>query len=64
MNFIFQGSQKKHVRVAISQKGLYEMSQDAPRFEAFLTPDWMALSEFTEVKVTLEVNCDKLVIVS
>ena len=39
MKFIFQGSQKKHVRVAISQKGLYEMSQDAPHFEAFWTPD-------------------------
>ena len=58
MKFIFQGSQKKHVRVAISQKGLYEMSQDAPHFIAFWTPDWMALSEFTEVKVTLEVNCE------
>ena len=39
MEFIFQGSQKKHVRVAISQKGLYEMSQDAPHFIAFWTPD-------------------------
>ena len=62
MKFIFQGSQKKHVRVAISQKGLYEMSQDAPHLEAVWTPDWMALSEFTEVKVTLEVNCGRSVV--
>ena len=59
MKFIFQGCQKKHVRVAISQKGLYEKSQDAPHFKGFWNPDWLAPLNFTEVKVTLEVNCDR-----
>ena len=42
----FQDSQKKHVRVTLSKKGLNELSQYAPNFEAFWTSDWMALSEF------------------
>ena len=39
MKFIFQDSQKKHVRVTLSMKGLYELSQYAPHFEAFWTSD-------------------------
>ena len=35
MNFICQGSQKKHVRVAISQKAPVRISWYAPHFEGF-----------------------------
>ena len=35
----FQDSQKKHVRVTLSKKGLNELSQYAPHFEAFWTSD-------------------------
>ena len=36
--FVFQGSQKKDVRVPISQKGLITFGQDAHHFEAFSAP--------------------------
>ena len=35
----FDRQAKNHVRDAISWKGLYEMSQGAPHFKAFRTPD-------------------------
>ena len=43
MKFIFQGSQKKHVRVAISQKAPVRISWYAAHFEGFWIPDKMHL---------------------
>ena len=51
MNFIFQGSQKKHVRVAISQKALSRISWYAPHFEGFWIPFKMHLI------ICLETDC-------
>ena len=38
MKFVFQGSQKKDVRVPISQKALITFGQDAPHIEALFAP--------------------------
>ena len=51
MNFIFQGSQKKHVRVAISQKALSRISWYAPHFKGFWIPFKMHLM------ICLETDC-------
>ena len=46
MNFIFQGSQKMHVRVAISQKGLVNFFRYAHQIEAFFIPVQKPVSLF------------------
>ena len=46
MNFIFQGSQKMHVRVAISQKGLVNFFRYAHQIEAFFIPVHTPVSLF------------------
>ena len=51
MKFIFQGSQKKHVRVAISQKALSRISWYAPHFKGFWIPFKMHLI------ICLETDC-------
>ena len=46
MNFIFQGSQKMHVRVAISQKGLVNFFRYAHQIKAFFIPVHTPVSLF------------------
>ena len=46
MNFIFQGSQKMHVRVAISQKGLVNFFRYAHQIKAFFIPVQKPVSLF------------------
>ena len=46
MQIYFQGSQKMHVRVAISQKGLVNFLGYAHQIEAFFTPVHTPLSLF------------------
>ena len=46
MNFIFQGSQKMHVRVAISQKGLVNFFRYAHQIKAFFIPIQKPVSLF------------------
>ena len=46
LQFVFQGSQKRHVRVAISQKGLLNFFRYAHQIEAFFTPVHTQVSLF------------------
>ena len=46
MNFIFQGCQKKHVSVAISQKGLVNFFRYAHQIKAFFIPVHTPVSLF------------------
>ena len=53
MKFIFQGCQKKHVRVAISQNECLGILRYAPQIEGFWIPDWLQLSQFMGQKFDL-----------
>ena len=46
LKFVFQGSQKRHVRVAISQKELVNFFRYAHQIEAFFSPVHAQVSLF------------------
>ena len=63
MNFIFQGSQKMHVRVAISQKGLVNFFRYAHQIKAFFIPVQKPVSLFMGRFFPLEFHSAYLLVV-